>query len=189
MWYQPRVFDTTGVAHEQSEEAAPRVGWEPEGWLSPHQRRRSACAQPLFCLASHSFLSSFLSPLCMASVRLLLQSGGLSAHRRRSATATAEDWQRHPETPLWAGHHGPGKERSPAQRRSDVAVWCLLCTNSLWCSFYICPHRGLTRAPSLCCFIPKLAFTFKTREYYVLNVYMLFILQMIVLFVCFPAPL
>ena len=57
-------------------------------------------AQPLFRLGSHLFFPSFLSSLCMVSLRLLLQSGSLPAHRRQSAAAAAEDWQRHPETPL-----------------------------------------------------------------------------------------
>lgn len=55
----------------------------------------------------HTFVVSFLPsfhpfffPCCMLSVRLLLQSGGLSAHRRRSAAPAAEDWQCHPETSL-----------------------------------------------------------------------------------------
>lgn len=145
-WYQPKVFDTTGVAHEQSEEAAPRVGWEPEGWLSPHQRRRSASAQPRFCWASHSFLPSLLSPLRTASVRLLLQGGGLSAHRRRSATAAAEDWQCHPETPLWAGHHGPGKERSPAFKQDQIAV-CSFPVIAKTCVLHS-PSSGTNRRPS-----------------------------------------
>lgn len=41
-----------------------------------------------------------LFPFCLVSVRLLLQGGGLSAYRRRSAAPAAEDRQRHPETPL-----------------------------------------------------------------------------------------
>lgn len=61
----------------------------------------NAVGQPLL---SHVFplvlIPPFLSSPCMVPVRLLLQSGGLSAHRRRSAAAAAEDWQRHPETPL-----------------------------------------------------------------------------------------
>lgn len=109
------------------------MGWESEGWLSPYERRRSASIPcitdgsqtrahmhtyvPLLVFFVLSFLPSFipLFPLSfhLASVRLLLQSGGLSAHRRRSAAPAAEDRQCHPETALWAGHHGPGKERSP----------------------------------------------------------------------------
>lgn len=75
------------------------------------------CTRTSFCLCSLCFLSFLpfipLFPSCLVSVRLLLQSGGLSAHRRRSAAPAAEDRQCHPETSLWAGHHGPGKERSP----------------------------------------------------------------------------
>lgn len=84
----------------------------------------NAVGQPYLCVSAdtHTHIplsvcvllcsrSSLSSPLSV-SVRLLLQSGSLSAHRRRSAAAAAEDWQCHPETPLWAGHHGPGKERS-----------------------------------------------------------------------------
>ena len=50
-----------------------------------------------------SFLPSFHPShftFCLVSVRLLLQSGGLSAYRRCVAAPAAEDWQCHPETSL-----------------------------------------------------------------------------------------
>lgn len=40
VWLSP-----SGVAHEQSKEAAPRMGREPKGWLTPDKRRRSATLQ------------------------------------------------------------------------------------------------------------------------------------------------
>ncbi len=80
-------------------------------------RRARTCAPTslyLCSLCSSSFRPFILLfGFSLVSVRLLLQSGSLSAHRRCSAAPAAEDWQRHPETALWAGHHGPGKERSP----------------------------------------------------------------------------
>lgn len=120
----------------------------------------------------------------MVPVRLLLQSGGLSAHRRRSATAAAEDWQRHPETPLWAGHHGPGRERSPAFKMLQFEVYFAQSFNS---AFALLVDRPEQR----CCvvsFQSWLSFLKQLREYYVPNVYMLLILQMIVPFVCFQPP-
>lgn len=67
-------------------------------------RRVHTCARTTVCLSS-LYLLSFLPfiaffPFCLVSVRLLLQSGGLSAHRRCPAAPAAEDWQCHPETPL-----------------------------------------------------------------------------------------
>lgn len=57
------------------------------------------CRRVLFAFFVLSFLPSF-HHFGLVSVRLLLQSGGLSAHRRRSAATAAEDWQCHPETPM-----------------------------------------------------------------------------------------
>lgn len=147
-------FTPTGVPHEPSEETAPWMGWESERWLSPYECRRSASAQCItdglqrhtrmprtgvsFCLCSFRLLIPLsLFPSCLVSVRLLLQSGGLSAHRWRSAAPAPEDWQCHPETPLWAGHHGPGKERSPL-----TPLPCSPTTSS----FLLCPcsHRHIS---------------------------------------------
>jgi len=57
-----------------------------------------ACAHMSFRLCYFPFNRCF--PFGLVSVRLLLQSGGLSAHRRRSAAPAAKDRQRHPETSL-----------------------------------------------------------------------------------------
>lgn len=106
------------------------MGRESEGWLSPYERHRSVSVQCitdglqtrthmhmyifLFVFFVLSFLPFIpLSPFCLVSVRLLLQSGSLSANRWCSAAPAAEDWECHPETPLWARHYGPGKKRSP----------------------------------------------------------------------------
>lgn len=158
-WYQPIVFDTTGVAHEQSEEAAPRVGWEPEGWLSPHQRRRSASAQPLFCLGSRSFVPFFHPPVRFLSdfsyrvaaclpiddaLRLQLLKIG-SAIQRLRCELDIMDRVRKGHRPL-----------------DKIRCCCLKFTlhslSDVRSAFAVFGDR-LER-----CFIPKLAFTFKTTK-------------------------
>lgn len=52
----------------------------------------------LYFLFSLCFIH--LLPSCLLSLRFLLQSSSLSAHRRCSAAPAAEDRQRHPETSL-----------------------------------------------------------------------------------------
>lgn len=104
--------------------------------LQMESRRVRTCARTSlclrFCAPVLSFLSSLSLPFCLVCVRLFLQSSGLSAHRRRSAAPTAEDRQCHPETSLWAGHHGPGKEGSPPTPH--------YCPFLLWLCSHPVPH-------------------------------------------------
>lgn len=186
-WFQPIVFDTTGVAHEQSEEAAPRVGWEPEGWLSPHQCRRSASAQPLFCLGSRSFVPSFHPPVRFLSdfsyrvaaclpiddaLRLQLLKIG-SAIQRLRCELDIMDRVRKGHRPL-----------------DKIRCCCLKFTlhslSDVRSAFALFGDR-LERC--VVSFQSWLSRSKQQKEYYVLNVSMLFILQMIVLFVCFHPPL
>lgn len=143
-WYQPNVFDNTGVAHEQSEEAAPRVGWELEGWLSPHQRRRSemdsrntrvSCSHSFLPYTSLMFLSDFSYRVaaCLPiddALRLQLLKIGSAIQRLRCELDIMDRVRK-------------GRSFKPVGTRSEVAVSSLLCT--LW-------------------FIPALAFPFKTTE-------------------------
>lgn len=46
--------------------------------------------------------------MCLSLCRFLIQGGRMSTNRWCSTVAATEDWQCHPETALWVGHHGPG---------------------------------------------------------------------------------
>lgn len=50
-------------------------------------------------------------PSCLVPIRLLLQSGGLSAHRRLAPAAAAENRQCHSEASLRVGHNGSGEKK------------------------------------------------------------------------------
>lgn len=133
-------------------------------------RRVRTCARTPLCLCSLCFLSFLLLipvfPFCLVSVRLFLQSGGLSAHRRRSAASAAEDRQCHPETSLWAGHHGPGKEKSPLltphPRPTTSAV--LLCH----CSHHL-PHAVIRSGVPACVILHRLCLFFRLMFFGIFN--------------------